>query len=107
MNAAEACVFALLPCLDGMGATPVAAVNAIDDIWVGAEQSRIVVHPNRNVRSVRVRPTLPFSYDERVIQVTQCESMAQHTSYTVYWNTPRRSSSAQRGIYFRSSTVNQ
>jgi len=83
MNATKACVFALLPCLDRMGATPVAAAAAIGDIWLGAEQPKIVIHPKRNKRSVSVRPTLPCSYDERVGQVTQGKSRSQHAIYPV------------------------
>ena len=36
MRETKAGVFARLPWLDGIGATPVAAVAAIGDVWLGA-----------------------------------------------------------------------
>ena len=106
MNETKACVFALLPWLDGMGATPVAADAAIGDIRLSLEQSNIVIHLTRNGSSGNMRRTLPCSYEDRLGQLTQAASMSRHVSKAVYWNTPRCSSLAKSGISYRSPTAN-
>ena len=106
MNATKACAFALSPWLDGMGATPVAAVAAIGDTWRGTEQSNIVTYPNRNGRLGNMRRTLPCSYEMRVGQLTQGASMSRHAFKTVYWNTSSRSPLAKNGISYGSPIAN-